>query len=179
MLKISIVLVTTTAFATLLVAYPFTPQPSAAPGAAGPPMALAALSEQPDSISAAAAAQSGAASQPPASLARVNAERTPDPRIPPRGTHRAEPERSRARHAQPSTGAPGIYPVRSEIAAHTAPGRGEAQAAFPTRYPSYAGRLSAPTPDPSYMVRHSNPVHTEHRAKRTRSYVLASDETGQ
>jgi len=189
MLKISIVLVTTTAFATLLIAYPFSPHPAAqASGgveqvaATEPAKVSRPTTLQPDS------APQGIASLPseasgnvetgkalPArtgpvestTVARTDPARAPDPRIPPRPSHVERP-------GFHSTTAPALVArpalARSEIPAGS----------VIARYPAYTGRTSVYIPSGGTLVRHASGARTStrpaQRVPRYRSLALAPDQ---
>jgi len=197
MLKISIVLFTTTAFAALLIAYPFSPNPAAqASGVAE--VATAALPKearpttlQPDSAPvgiAALMADAAPASQDtdkalpatsdpragradaPARPARFDPDRPVDPRIPPRP--------SRVERQGVQTSAPLPAPVRTEYVARPGASRWDIPVASAARHPAYTGRTSVYVP--SGLARHASGGRTsprqEHRAPRYRSLAWAPDQ---
>jgi len=180
MLKISIVLVTTTAFAALLIAYPFSPHPAAeASGgveqvaAAEPAKVSRPTTLQPDSapqgiadLTAPVASEPAAGrNETPTTVARTDPARAPDPRIPPRPSH---PERQGIK----STAAPVLVarpaPARSEIPAGS----------VGSRYPAYTGQAAVylvPTRVGQASGARTSARQT-HRVNRYRSLALAPDQ---
>jgi hypothetical protein len=185
MLKISIVLVTTAAFAALLIAYPFSPHPAAQAGAGAPQLATAAIPEeqrpsslQPDAPVQAAAGLGAATTPAGAEILKTHPRHartdwTPDPRIPPRPSHQ-EPLRFK------QVAVPVTNTARTEIVTRPALARSEIPAASTTRYPAYPSRMSA------YAVRRTSagrrpylpsvPARSAHPTERTRSLALAADQ---
>jgi len=184
MLKISIVLVTTTAFAALLVAYPFSPQPAAQ----GPQLALAAVREAPPPAPQAdptppeaIAALEAPAEKPKAESAKTlpatsrtrDADRVADPRIPSRPYRPpAEPERARVKHVVQNTDVRTTYPART----HGVARQSAMREAKPTYYPAYTGGRPAYMPKTMAPARHTHLSDPSARPYlgQSRGYVLAS-----
>jgi hypothetical protein len=200
MLKISIVLVTTTAFAALLIAYPFSPHPAAqasgavaevatvppqephptTPGAT--PVGIASLSPAaalatgetgtlPARTGPVATDMTTGRGNAPARLTRSDPDRPVDPRIPPRPSH--------VERQGKNTAAPVTYP-RAELVARPAPARGEIPAGSTiTRYPGQTSGAPVYLPPGATLVDHDSVGRLSarpHRAPRYRSLALAPDQ---
>jgi hypothetical protein len=160
MLKISIVLVTTTAFAALLVAYPFSPHPAAQASGGVEQVAAAELAKnaRPTTLRPDPA---------PTAVARTDPARATDPRIPPRPSH---PERQGFKS-----------PAAPALVARPAPARSEIPSGFVgSRYPAYTGQSTFYLPPGATHVDHASvgrlSARPPHRVHRSRSLALAPDQ---
>jgi hypothetical protein len=204
MLKISIVLVTTTAFAALLIAYPFSPHPAAQASGDVAQVATATLPKEarPTALQPDAAPVGIAALLPDAAQASDGTEKplpvrtgpvASDPAAgradaPTRPT-RLDPDRPVDPRIPPRPSRPERQGVHSAAVPVTSAGRGEFLArpgalrwdmpvASAARYPAYTGRIPAYVP--SGLARHGSGGRTSarqtHRTPRYRSLALAPDQ---
>jgi hypothetical protein len=197
MLKISVVLVTTAAFAALLIAYPFSPRPAAQasggveqvaateparearPTTLHAPVGIAALPQAaalstgeigkalPLRTPSVGSDPAAGRGETPTTVARTDPARTADPRIPPRPS---QVERQ------------GIHSTTAPVlGARPAPARSEFPAGpVGSRYPAYTGRTAVSVPPSGTLARHASGARTSarqtHRAHRYRSLALAPDQ---
>ena len=197
MLKISIVFVTTTAFAALLIAYPFSPHPAAEAGgvaqvaAAEPAKEARPTTLQPDPAPAGIAALPQAAALSSGETIKALPVRTPpiasDPAAgrgdAPTTVARTDPARAPDPRIPPRPSRTERQGIKNTAApalvARPAPARSEIPAgSVGSRYPAYTGQAAVyqvPTRVGQASGAHAS-ARQPHRANRYRSLALAPDQ---
>jgi len=200
MLKISIVLVTTTAFAALLIAYPFSPHPAAQASGGVEQVAASEPAKEarpttlpPDPAPAAIAALPQAAALSTGEIGKALPVRTPAVASEPaagRGETptilaRTDPARAPDPRIPPRPSHPERQGFKSPAApvlvARPAPARSEIPAGYVgSRYPAYTGQTTFYLPPRASRVDHASVGHLSarppHRVHRYRSLALAPDQ---